>query len=246
MCSIGSQKQRAIYQRDVRCHLFAEEATFQQSPDDPTVGTLVVDGHLRYQPLDVNGLVHIPGWGDFQLERIEVTRLPGEYIPYSQADPAKQESLKAENDVDEMSGEQTWPYQEEMTGERPQGEREEEAKKRRLPAGTSDYQAVWIPDDDAEGREEEQSDEEDDDDDDYEDMSDSEEEGEEEEEDKGGEEIAEEMESVDMGTEADNDAQQYDKKVHFADEEEELKKLKGIHARQPRFRIKRTNFVLLG
>lgn len=74
---IGSQKQRPVYQRDMRSNLLAEETKFVQNDADPTVGCLIVDGFIRYQPLNVNGLVHIPGWGDFQLEKIEVQRNPG-------------------------------------------------------------------------------------------------------------------------------------------------------------------------
>jgi pre-rRNA-processing protein TSR1 len=35
-------------------------------------GTLKVMGYVRGQPLCVNSLVHIPGWGDFQMSRIDV------------------------------------------------------------------------------------------------------------------------------------------------------------------------------
>lgn len=30
-------------------------------------------GFLRGQPLSVNSLIHIPGWGDFQMEQIDLT-----------------------------------------------------------------------------------------------------------------------------------------------------------------------------
>lgn len=32
-----------------------------------------VSGFLRGQPLSVNSLIHIPGWGDFQMEQIDLT-----------------------------------------------------------------------------------------------------------------------------------------------------------------------------
>jgi len=32
-----------------------------------------VSGFLRGQTLSVNSLVHIPGWGDFQMEQIDLT-----------------------------------------------------------------------------------------------------------------------------------------------------------------------------
>ena len=36
-----------------------------------TTGTLKVSGYIRGQSLSVNSLVHIPGWGDFQMSQID-------------------------------------------------------------------------------------------------------------------------------------------------------------------------------
>jgi len=143
---IGSQKQRPVYQRDLRSHIFAKEVQFKQNGDDPTKGALLVEGYIRYQPLNVNGLVHIPGWGDFQMDRIEVKR-DGQFTLLEESNPTLQETLKAENDPDPINGEQTWPYQEEMEGENHEimeNEGEETEKKKRLPKGTSEYQAAWL------------------------------------------------------------------------------------------------------
>lgn len=226
---IGSQKQRQIYQRNMRSHLLSEEMKFKQSPDDPTVGTLLVDGYVRYQPLNVNGLVHIPGWGDFQMEKIEIRKAPGEFELLEDSNPTMQESLKSENDIDLMNGEQTWPYQEEMDGKNEEIAMEEEEKndgldidkKKRVPKGTSEYQAAWIKDDGEEANEDD-----DDDSDEWEEYEDMSEDGEEDEEDGSmpEEEDEEEMESVDN---EDRDTHTYDKKVNFADEEEDFKRVKG-------------------
>lgn len=127
-------------------------------------GTLKVSGYIRGQPLSVNGLVHIPGWGDFQLLQIDAPedphpvllgaarRLPAENVMeegsrlLEKADPAKQESLVSENIPDPMDAEQTWPTAEELA-------EAELARKnkivKRVPKGTSEYQAAWIPDSDA-------------------------------------------------------------------------------------------------
>lgn len=224
---IGSQKQRPIYQRNMRPHILSEELKFKQSSSDPTVGTLIVDGYIRYQPLNVNGLVHIPGWGDFQMERIEIRKAPGEFELLEESNPSIQETLKSENDTDPMNGEQTWPYQEEMDGQSTEVPMDEEnavdstetEKKKRLPKGTSEYQAAWIKDeDDAEVSED---DEVSDDWEDCEDMSGSDDEdgdsANEEEDDE-----MEESEDIEGG-----DTHVYDKKVSFADEEEDLKRNKG-------------------
>jgi len=58
-------------------------------------------------------------------------------------DPVNQESLVSENVPDLMDAEQTWPTEEEMVAD---------SKKKlikRVPQGTSEYQAAWIPDSDA-------------------------------------------------------------------------------------------------
>ena len=36
----------------------------------------MVTGYVRGQPLSVNGLVHVPGWGDFQLLQIDAPEDP--------------------------------------------------------------------------------------------------------------------------------------------------------------------------
>ena len=141
---IGSQKHRPVYQRDLLSHIFAEELQFKQNCDDPTKGSLIVDGYVRYQPLNVNGLVHIPGWGDFQMDRIEVKR-DLEFTLLEEANPTLQETLKAENDPDPNNGEQTWPYQEEMEGENIENMEEDEEdpeKKKHIPKGTFEYQGT--------------------------------------------------------------------------------------------------------
>lgn len=67
-------------------------------------------------------------------------------------DPAKQESLDSENIPDPMDAEQTWPTSEDFE----MAEKEEQLKKvKKVPKGWSDYQAAWIPDDDADFQEDE-------------------------------------------------------------------------------------------
>lgn len=71
------------------CHLL-------QSP----LGTLKLSGYLRGQTLSVNSLVHIPGWGDYQMCQIDAPGDPhllGSTRPEIQehkvlavAEPAKQ------------------------------------------------------------------------------------------------------------------------------------------------------------
>lgn len=53
-------------------------------------GVLKVTGYLRSQCLDVNGLVHLPGWGDFQMTQVDVLADP------NTLDTRKSKSRKAQ------------------------------------------------------------------------------------------------------------------------------------------------------
>lgn len=57
------------------CHLIIIQLLFNQ--DSVDFGTLTVTGYLQGRtPLSVNSLVHIPGFGDFQMSCIEVADDP--------------------------------------------------------------------------------------------------------------------------------------------------------------------------
>ncbi|KAJ4450047.1 hypothetical protein ANN_01454 [Periplaneta americana] len=242
----GSQKQRVVVHRDKRPHLVAEVADY--TPDsEGSLGTLKVSGYIRGQPLSVNSLVHIPGWGDFQMSRIEAPedphplekgrklskdndmsvddRIEEDVKILETADPAKQVSLQSENIPDPMEGEQTWPTEEELA----EAEEESKAQKRRVkkvPKGMSDYQAAWIPDSDAEEIEDEDDEEEGGMNVDMEAMSEG--------NSSEGDESKEEEEEYDTLTVTDvgADAERYDEKMDVAEEEETLKKIKEARMEQ--------------
>ncbi|XP_069674603.1 pre-rRNA-processing protein TSR1 homolog isoform X2 [Periplaneta americana] len=242
----GSQKQRVVVHRDKRPHLVAEVADY--TPDsEGSLGTLKVSGYIRGQPLSVNSLVHIPGWGDFQMSRIEAPedphplekgrklskdndmsvddRIEEDVKILETADPAKQVSLQSENIPDPMEGEQTWPTEEELA----EAEEESKAQKRRVkkvPKGMSDYQAAWIPDSDAEIEDEDDDEEEDGMNVDMEAMSEG--------NSSEGDESKEEEEEYDTLTVTDvgADAERYDEKMDVAEEEETLKKIKEARMEQ--------------
>lgn len=77
------------------------------------------------------------------------------------SDPAKQVPLQRENIPDEMDAEQTWPTEEEIA--HAQAETKKMKLIKRIPKGTSEYQAAWIPD--IEEKDADDSDEESDDED---------------------------------------------------------------------------------
>ncbi|XP_033213769.1 pre-rRNA-processing protein TSR1 homolog [Belonocnema kinseyi] len=228
----GSQKQRTVFYRSKRPYLLAEKLKYSQEGSEG-LGTLEVTGYLRGKPLSVNGLVHLPGFGDFQMSRIDTpddpyplekgkrkTQLNGENEPMDgevetkilqTADPSKQESLQAENMPDPMDAEQTWPTEEEL-------KQAEAQQKRKLvkvvPKGTSEYQAAWIPDEDAEGVDDDLSESEDEISVD-EGMS---------EPDSEQENDKEEYETMTM-SEAAHDEQRYDEELDLMEERQELEKI---------------------
>lgn len=165
---IGSQKRNVIHHREKRPYMLAEDVEYIPDAEGES-GTLKISGYLRGMPLNVNGLVHITGLGDFQMSRIDGledphllnigkeniksgdTNMDAEVTKISVlqvADPSKQESLASVNIPDPMDAEQTWPTEEDIE----QANLETKKKKvKKVPKGWSDYQAAWIVESDAEG-----------------------------------------------------------------------------------------------
>ncbi|CAO1438517.1 unnamed protein product [Diamesa tonsa] len=166
---VGGQKRNDIHNKQNRAHLYSEKTEY--SGVDET-GTLKVTGYIRGIPLNVNGLVHVPGLGTFQMSQIDSADDPlnsegGEGSSSStqilaRSNPAIQTSLMSENIPDEMDAEQTFPTDHEIA------QSNEDTKKhklvKRIPKGMSDYQACWIPD--IEEVDEDESDDEESEDDD--------------------------------------------------------------------------------
>ncbi|XP_013201160.2 pre-rRNA-processing protein TSR1 homolog [Amyelois transitella] len=166
---IGNQKRNILHHREKRPYMLAEEVEYVPDTEGEN-GTLKISGYLRGMPLNVNGLIHITGLGDFQMSRIDgledphplnlgkengksgVDAMDAEVTKVSVlqvADPAKQESLASENIPDPMDAEQTWPTEEEI--EQANLETKKKKLKVKVPKGWSDYQAAWIVESDAEG-----------------------------------------------------------------------------------------------
>ena len=89
-----------VPRRARRPHLLAEEASFV---GDDSVGTVKLSGYVRcantHANLSVNRLVHVPGWGDFQLSHIEG--------PSSDPHPLQGKRNKTGGDVDMDNGTST-------------------------------------------------------------------------------------------------------------------------------------------
>ena len=217
--------------RSHRTQVLAEKLEFSLNTDsDEDIGTLKVWGYVRNRALDVNSLVHIPGFGDFQMSAIEVLFDPNSMAKNNchktndsmkvedksqlkfilKTDPTKQQSLDSENITDPMDGEQTWPTEEELNAAK-----EEQKIVKKVPKGTSEYQSAWIVDNNEEisDDDEEQSDEEEE----VHQM-----EAEEESDEENGEE--DEMETMSV-TGSVNEAN-YDQKMDLSEEQTALQKFK--------------------
>ncbi|XP_018412655.1 PREDICTED: pre-rRNA-processing protein TSR1 homolog isoform X3 [Nanorana parkeri] len=159
---MATQKQRRLAYRNRRSYILAHKADFQPSDDTGLVGTLKVSGYVRGQELNVNGLIHLVGYGDFQMSQIDAPPDPYPINPHvrkekakkrqdvemedepnntgmeedvkvlMKADPTAQESLQSEVVPDPMEGEQTWPTEEELK------EAEEESETVTIPDSTRD------------------------------------------------------------------------------------------------------------
>jgi pre-rRNA-processing protein TSR1 len=180
--------------RDGRAWVVAEENDMRQGESraapsvfwqaDPTAeegkGTLFVTGTIRGGRLSADRLVHIPGWGDYAVDRIAyaplarqvrgATRAPVEGMEEAPSagqtlsEPTEEaDTLVAFNESDDllMGNEQTGFTAEELArGDAYMDDDADRKKVKRVPKGTSAYQAAWIIDDE---EDDEFDDEEDDD-----------------------------------------------------------------------------------
>jgi len=214
---LSNFKQSKLSFRAHRSYMITSDVDFEQTSD--TAGTLQVTGYLRGRGLSADQLVHLPGLGHYKISKIELARdgkraSPGEMFEEQvlSVPTDKQQSLEMEGEVDEMNAEQTWPTEEELE-EAEQGE-----KQRKVPKGTSSYQAAWFQESD-DGGDLESEDEE-------EGMEDEDDEGESEEESESGSEY----EDIDTASQASEAVGDYD--VHFDEEMERQELEKFREARE--------------
>lgn len=173
---LATQKQRHLAFRDRRAHLLAYAAEFVPSQESDQVGTLKVSGFVRGQTLDVNGLVHIVGHGDFQMSQLDAPPDPLSLNPRVVKGRKKTQDMDVQEDsvngTDEMEEDvkllmkadmskqeslQSEVVPDPMEGEQTwpteeelqEAEASQKASRRevKVPKGTSKYQAAWIMDD---------------------------------------------------------------------------------------------------
>ncbi|KAH9942361.1 ribosome biogenesis protein tsr1 [Epithele typhae] len=157
--AVSEGKPSDVKWRDGRSWILAEKVEWADE-------VLSVTGVVRGAHLNANRLIHISNHGDFQISRIISAPLPRapkaghttgmdvEPELLAEPDESSADSLVSSNDPDDMANEQTWPTEEEMKGANGQnGDAVPNAKAgttpkviRRVPKGTSEYQAAWIVD----------------------------------------------------------------------------------------------------
>eukprot|EP00092_Neocalanus_flemingeri_P018370 GFUD01019879.1.p1 GENE.GFUD01019879.1~~GFUD01019879.1.p1 ORF type:complete len:755 (+),score=290.87 GFUD01019879.1:292-2265(+) len=229
--AISCQKRREQKHRDRRANMLGEKVEWKEDEVGSGMGTLAVTGYVRGSALCANRLVHVPGWGDFQVDRIETAaepvRMQGgrgdqEMVETRVVDRANQDrqELDMENIPDNMEGEQTWPTEEELLA----AEQNRVGVVRKVPKGTSEYQAAWIQEEDEESGDDDASDGEEESD---EDMGEGAGDIPEDEEDESEDEQANEDDFDTQSVAMTEDGGDYDAKhVHFAAEMEEMESLK--------------------
>ncbi|CAO3610265.1 unnamed protein product [Cunninghamella echinulata] len=179
---VTSQRPKSLVWRDRHPYLLAEQVEFEeyqqqqdQQDNGERKGLLKVTGYARGNPFNANRLIHLQNFGDFQIEQITSASLQQQQATGMDEDstlldtpvPDEQDDLVAENEPDYMDNEQTWPTEEELAEAdervRQLQKQQEQVTKKRVPKGTSSYQAAWIFDDDDDYSDLEDEDEDEDD-----------------------------------------------------------------------------------
>ncbi|XGW08045.1 hypothetical protein V3C99_010847 [Haemonchus contortus] len=166
---IDMKKTKMLLQKR-RPHILVEKLELADS-DNSGICSVLASGYLRGPTWNVNHLIHIQGWGDFQIGRIfahsdphplkrnEKAAVNEDTTPkvLVTADESRRETLQSEIVPDPMDAEQTWPDEFDVADD---AKLKSEADVRKVPKGTSSYQAAWIvdDDDDSAGDEEESDD----------------------------------------------------------------------------------------
>ncbi|CEP13339.1 hypothetical protein [Parasitella parasitica] len=155
---ITAQRPKPMSWRDNHPYMLAEQVEFDHTSAE--TGTLKVTGYARGNPFNANRLVHLQNFGDFQIQQITSASVAATASDMQEdiqvidtPKPDEQDDLIAENEPDFMNNEQTWPTEEELAEADARVRRMRnldggEPTKKRVPKGTSSYQAAWIFDDD--------------------------------------------------------------------------------------------------
>ncbi|KAF8236061.1 ribosome biogenesis protein tsr1 [Tricholoma matsutake] len=159
--ALSEGKPEDVRWREGRAWVLGEKSEWED-------GIMKVTGTVRGALLSANRLIHLPNFGDFQIDKIlsapaprhikpgQVASMEVEPIILADPDPDTADSLVSSNEPDDLANDQTWPTEEEMNGgdgfmaqtSLPDAENGTTPKAvRRIPKGMSEYQAAWIVED---------------------------------------------------------------------------------------------------
>jgi pre-rRNA-processing protein TSR1 len=153
---IKDSKVKVVHWRDRHSYMIAERLEYIEGDD-----VLKVSGIVRGAALSANRLLHLQNLGDFQIEKItsefpsaqnhaQGSKMDMEPMVLHVPDANLMESLESQNEPDPMEGEQTWPTEEEIQESENKLRSMMKKRVRKVPKGTSSYQAAWIIDSDQE------------------------------------------------------------------------------------------------
>lgn len=159
-----SQKMpKSVSWRDARGYLVADDVTYIQA--DNGTQLLSVTGTVRGAGFNTNRLLHIPGYGDFQLEGIETLKdrsLEADQVLVPNEDQEDlNEVLPEELEMDE-DVEDDYEDGVKMDGYKYFSSGDDTTSRKAVPRGTSEYQRKWLIDDILEDASDLEEDEEDD------------------------------------------------------------------------------------
>lgn len=164
MRSLCQKYPKGINWRDERPYVLADKYYWEEDKESPNQGFLAVEGIVRGKGIDPNRLLHIPGFGDFQIAKV-IKQQRGDsdelIFPDDRQDDLDQ---LAPIDEDMLSEGEDYDLAEEPGIDRgvrlddhhyfPDQQREDlerKLKTKKIPEGMSSYQAKWILDDLSDG-----------------------------------------------------------------------------------------------
>lgn len=159
--SLCQKTPKGVSWRDERSYLMASSYHWNADSSSETGGYLVAEGIVRGQGMTPDRLVHITGFGDFQVEKIEVVSAHGaestdqtitaseekddleELAPFDEGMVADEEEMEEIQENDQgvrLDGHRYFrnEYKEEL---------EQKFRSKKFPEGISAHQARWIVDD---------------------------------------------------------------------------------------------------
>lgn len=143
---------KGINWRDLRGYLLADNLDKFQTNNNENY--LTIDGIVRGNGFNINGLIHVPGFGDYQIEKIEKLVIKGDNEIIISNDKESLDKFQNINDdlsmdEDEMDSDSDSEYDEDfdLVNKKIISEKN---KLKRLPKGVSEYQAKWMKEDELE------------------------------------------------------------------------------------------------